>query len=119
MLFNENDLGLDGSIQGAPDAMPPTPDNYYGEPAQQPTTPAGAGTGYFIDPSQQSQMWGTLQQALNYAMQRDQQKFALEHGIATANGTMVPTPQQAAKMKNQQLMLMAGIGLIVYLIAKA
>jgi hypothetical protein len=88
----------------------PVPDNYYGSSAQQPTTPTGTGTGYYVDNTASSAMWGALDKALNYVLVRDQQKFAAEHGYSATPTPYTPTPQAAAQAANSRLLLLGVIG---------
>jgi hypothetical protein len=87
------------------------PDVSNGAPDEQPTTPTGAGTGYYVPSAWESTLLGGLSATLNYALQRDQAKFAAEHGYAPGNATMTPTPTTAAAIGNQRLLLLGAIAL--------
>jgi hypothetical protein len=53
-------------------------DNSNGEPTQAPSTPTGNGTGYFVQQqADASGIFGSIQQALNYALSRDQNQQAM------------------------------------------
>lgn len=89
------------------------PDVSNSEPATQPTTATGNGTGYYVDNSGfWSALNGTVQGALNYAIMRDQQKIAQQTGtMYTGPGNqVVATPQAVAQQQNSRLLL---IGLLV------
>lgn len=118
-LYDEENLGIDSGIQGGALVNPPAPDNYWGAPSESPRTPQGNGTGYFVDSSQESALWGAIDKAINYAILRDTREFEAQQGVVRTGGQIVPTAQQAQSMANSQLLLIGVAGLIVYLIAKA
>ncbi len=120
MGYDNTDLGVDPTVMdGATDGDPVAGDVSMGAPDESPTTPQGTGTGYYIDGSQQYTMFGAIDKALNYALQKDQTKFALEHGV-TVGGTPVAVPKTAAAQaaQNKQMLLMAAIGLGAILLLK-
>ena len=57
-----------------------------------------------------SSLSGALDKALNYALIRDQQKFAAEHGYSATPTPYTPTPQAAAQAANSRLLLLGLIG---------
>lgn len=106
-MFDIENMGVD--MEGASYSVP-LPDNYYGSSSQQPTTPTGTGTGYYVDNTMWSSLSGALDKALNYALIRDQQKFAAEHGYSATPTPYTPTPQAAAQAANSRLLLLGLIG---------
>lgn len=82
-----------------------------GAPDESPTTPTGTGTGYYVPPAWESGLLGGITTALNYAIVRDQAKFAAKTGYAPGAAPMTPTPQAAAAIGNQRLLLMGAIAL--------
>lgn len=115
MFFDDASLGIDSGLMDGAEVDPPLPDVSNGAPDQQPSTPTGTGTGYWVDPSQESAMWGTVQKALQYAINRDQISMAAKTGLQTsAAGAVVPTAQAAQKIQNQQFLLLLGIGFLAY-----
>lgn len=74
----------------------------------QPSTSTGNGSGVFMDSGMQNQIFGTLQNVLNYALKRDQIK--MQAGLAQ------PVQQQQAAIqyvqtKNNNMLVWAGLGL--------
>jgi hypothetical protein len=106
MDFDLSDISFDWD--GA--SMGVLPDVSMSEPAQQPTTPTGNGTGYYVDNSWQSALFGTIGQALNYALVRDQQQIAKQTGFTTGV-PVTATPQAAAAIQNNRILLIGGVGL--------
>jgi hypothetical protein len=90
------------------------PDVSQGAPDMSPSTPTGNGTGYFIDPTVQSQGFDLLKTGLNYALQRD----ALQ-----MKNSYLPTYQQQASygiarqqvQNNSGMLLLAGAVLVFFL----
>jgi hypothetical protein len=84
------------------------PDVSMSEPAQQPMTATGNGTGYYVDNTWQNQLFGTIGQALNYAIVRDQAQIAKTTGFTTGI-PVTATPQAAAALQNNRLLLIGGV----------
>jgi hypothetical protein len=106
-MFDIENMGVD--MDGASYSVP-LPDNYYGSSAQQPTTPTGTGTGYYVDSTAWAAIGGAVDKALNYVLIKDQQKFAAEHGYSATPTPYTPTPQAAAAAANQRLLLLGVLG---------
>lgn len=106
-MFDIENMGVD--MEGASYSVP-LPDNYYGSSSQQPTTPTGTGTGYYVDNTAWAAIGGAVDKALNYVLIRDQQKFAAEHGYSATPTPYTPTPQAAAAAANSRLLLLGLIG---------
>ncbi|MES2367202.1 MAG: hypothetical protein V4563_15095 [Pseudomonadota bacterium] len=109
-------VGIDDGLMDGSTGEAPYGDVSNGGPDEQPMTPTGNGTGYYIDPTQNSAMWGTLQQALNYAIQRDQQTMAQAHAVA--NNVIVPTQAQATITANRQMVKYLAIGAAIYFLMR-
>ena len=77
----------------------------------QPTTATGNGYGYAVNSSWMDMLGGTLQSAVQYAMLRDQQKISQQTGYVGGNVQMQPTPQVAASMANNRMLLIGAVGI--------
>jgi hypothetical protein len=86
------------------------PDVSMSEPAQQPTTATGNGTGYYVDNTWQSALFGTIGQALNYALVRDQMQFGQKAGYTTGV-PVTATPQAAAAIQNNRIILIGAVAI--------
>jgi hypothetical protein len=108
-LFGDDiDLGMsDWYSSGGGGVLP---DVSNSEPAQQPTTATGNGSGYYIDPSFSAGLFGSIQSALNYAIVRDQQNIAKNTGTVYAGTPLVASPTVAAQQANSRLVLLLLIG---------
>lgn len=104
-MFDDINFDMDGASWGV------IPDVSNSEPAMQPTTATGNGTGYYVDNSWQNAIFGTIGQALNYAMVRDQQKIAQQTGTMYAGTPVTPTPQVAAQMQNSRILLLGAVAI--------
>jgi hypothetical protein len=102
--FDDNNLSPFGEDTGGV-----LPDVSQSSPPEQPTTPTGTGSGYYVPSAWESGLLGGLSQALNYAIQRDQAQFAAQHGYAPGVAYMTPTPRAAAAMGNSRLLVIGGI----------
>lgn len=79
------------------------------EPATQPATATGNGTGYYVDNGWLGAISGTIQAALNYAIVRDQQAIAQKNSIATgvaATNASLATAQANAKIENSRFVML-------------
>lgn len=96
------------------------PDVSNSEPAMQPRTATGNGTGYYVDNSWWSALNGTVSSALNYAIMRDQQQIAQKTGtMYTGPGNqVVATPQAIAQQQNSRLLLLGLIAVGVLFAVK-
>jgi len=108
-LFGDDiDLGMsDWYSSGGGGVLP---DVSNSEPAQQPTTATGNGSGYYIDPSFSAGLFGSIQSALNYAIVRDQQNIAKNTGTVYAGTPLVASPTVAAQQANSRLLMLLLIG---------
>lgn len=82
-----------------------------GSPDEQPTTPTGTGTGYYIPPAWESGLLGGLTSALNAAIAKDQAKTQQQTMVTAANTSMAVTQQKAA-ITNQRLLMLGGLALV-------
>ncbi len=74
------------------------------------STPTGSGSGYFIDQNTQNQIFGTLNNVLNYALKRDQMKMT---AVAQAPMQQAQAQVQYQQAKNNNLLLWAAVGAAV------
>lgn len=91
------------------------PDVSQGAPDMSPSTPAGNGTGYTIDPSIQSTFADTLKTGLNFVLQRDAQQM---NGAALpyqAQANVLQYQTQKLKSSNMFMLLAAGVALLFVL----
>jgi hypothetical protein len=109
--YDLSDIGFnwDGNSFGV------LPDVSMSEPAQQPRTATGTGTGYYVDNGWLNAITGTVQTALNYAIVRDQQQIAKNTGF-TVGVPVTATPQAQAAIANNRLLLIGGVGIALALI---
>jgi hypothetical protein len=104
-MFDDINFGMDGASWGV------TADVSNSEPSMQPTTATGNGTGYYVDNSWQNAIFGTIGQALNYAIVRDQQNIAKQTGTLYAGTPVVATPQAQAQMQNSRILLLGAVAI--------
>jgi hypothetical protein len=87
------------------------PDVSNSEPSMQPTTPTGNGTGYYVENGWLNSLAGTVGQALNSVIQRENAKTAQQTAITSA-GVQMQTAQVQAGLANQRLLLIGGMVLV-------
>jgi hypothetical protein len=104
-MFDDINFDMDGASWGV------VPDVSNSEPSMQPTTATGNGTGYYVDNTWQNAIFGTLGQALNYAMLRDQQKIAQQTGTMYTGTPVTATPQLQAQMQNSRILLLGAVAI--------
>lgn len=93
------------------------PDVSNGSPDEQPTTPTGTGTGYYVPPAWESGLLGGLTSALNTAIAKDQQAQVVKTSQAVA-ATNIAVAQNTAKLANTRLLLLGGLGLAALFLMK-
>jgi len=98
-------FNMDGQSYGV------LPDVSRGDAPMQPTTATGNGYGYAVNTSWLDVLGGTLQAGVNYAILRDQQKIAQQTGYVGANVPLQPTPQVAASMQNNRMLLLGAVAI--------
>jgi hypothetical protein len=90
--------------------------SYSSEP-EQPSTPTGNGTGAFLSGSDSAGFWGTIQNALQYAIVRDQKKMTAVYGPGMpVQGQASVTVQAQADRRMFTLLLIGGV---IYFLAKS
>lgn len=102
-------IDLSDLMSGSDNAV--LPDVSYGGADEQPSNPAGNGTGQWL--------MGAFDKAINYALQRDAMQMRVDYTAQTA-----PRPQQPAlyqvpgQMNTKTLLIYGGIGLLAFLALK-
>jgi hypothetical protein len=112
------DIDLSTIADGSTDGVPLDVSN--GAPDMQPSTPTGNGSGVFLDSTSQNRIFGGLEKVLDYALQRDQQRFALDSRIQYANavnpyGVRAPAPPGTISMTP---FVWLGVGLLAFMAFK-
>lgn len=101
------------------DTNPIYPDNSYGAADMTTSTPTGGGSGVFMDTGWQNGLFGMLQQGLNYALLRDQQKMTAVAYNPVAQAQQAA--QQSAIMqqsRNANLLVLLAVGGLVLLMVR-
>jgi hypothetical protein len=113
-------MGLDSNTDFGDGYDGVLPDVSNGEPPMQSDTALGNGSGYYVDNNYANGLFGTVQTALNYAIQRDQQKIAMAHAPAYGYPglPLAASPQAVQQARNSRLMLFLLIGAGVFLVAR-
>lgn len=93
------------------------PDVSNGEPPMQPMTPTGNGTGYYVENGWLNSLAGTVGQALNTVIQRENAKTQQQTAITSA-GVQMQTAQVQAGLANQRMLLLGGMVLVVLLVLR-
>lgn len=115
-MFEEFDIGGDSDPYGVLGYGATVPvDVSDGAPAMQTSTPTGAGSGVFVDQSTQNQIFGTLNNVLNYALKRDQMKMT---AVAQAPMQQAQAQVQYQQVKNNNLLLWLAIGAGVIMLVR-
>lgn len=102
---------------GASDGV--LPDVSMSEPATQPTTATGTGTGYYVPSDWTTGLFGTVSQALNYALLRDQQQIAAKTGTVVGGVPVTATPAAAAAAANSRILLLGGIAVALAFVLRS
>lgn len=91
------------------------PDVSNGAPDEQPSTPTGTGSGYYIPPTWETGLVGGLSSVLNTVLNRENAKT--QQQVATTNAaTGIAVAQQQAKITNQRLLMFGGIAIAAILV---
>lgn len=94
------DFNLSDVTYGA-DVSSPLPDVSWSSPDMQPYTPTGNGSGQFIDTATQNGIFGLIDRAMNYAIQRDTAKIQQDTAFQLA-GTQYASTNNALSYQAQQ-----------------
>ncbi len=93
------------------------PDVSNSEPPMQPSTPTGNGTGYYVENGWLNSLAGTVGQALNTVINRENAKTAQQTAITSA-GVQMQTAQVQAGLANQRMLLLGGMVLVGLLVLR-
>jgi hypothetical protein len=91
------------------------PDVSNGAPDEQPSTPTGTGSGYYIPPTWETGLVGGLSSVLNTVLNRENAKTQ-QQVMTTSAATGIAVAQQQAKITNQRLMMFGGIAIVAFLL---